>query len=119
MALILEAALDQEFNLAVRQETRIIDLAKMINAQVGNRAGVVFAQRREWDIRSRLLASMDRAKELIGYEPNTPVEEGLKHTVAWFRENWGRISAAAIFSPEPSSVVREKMSPGGEDSKVT
>jgi len=101
-----EAAVGQEFNLASGKETRIIDLAEMINAQVGNTAGVVFTDRRKWDTKSRLLASVNRARELIGYVPQTPFEEGLKNTVAWFRENWDRIHTAARFGPGVSSAVR-------------
>jgi len=101
-----EAAVGQEFNLASGQETRIIDLAHLINAQVGNPAGVTFAPKRKWDTKSRLLASVDRAKSLIGYEPRTPFEAGLGHAIAWFRENWDAIHAAASFGPGVSSAVR-------------
>lgn len=101
-----EAAAGQEFNLASGKETRIIDLAEMINIQVGNKAGVSFTERRKWDTKSRLLASVDRARRLIGYEPNTPFETGLKDAIAWFRENWEGIQAAARFGPGMSSAVR-------------
>jgi nucleoside-diphosphate-sugar epimerase len=101
-----EAAVGQEFNLASGQETRIIDLAEMINTQVGNKAGVSFAERRKWDTKSRLLASVDRAGQLIGYEPNTPFEPGLENTIAWFKENWDGIQAAARFGPGMSAAVR-------------
>jgi UDP-glucose 4-epimerase len=103
-----QAAVGQEFNLASGVETRIIDLAQMINEQVGNEAGVIFTARRKWDTKSRLLASVERAKELIGYEPHTPFAQGLANTVAWFRENWELISAAARFGPGVSSAVRVK-----------
>jgi UDP-glucose 4-epimerase len=102
-----EAAVGQEFNLASGQETRIIDLAHLINHQVGNNAGVKYAPKRKWDTKSRLLASVDRAKSLIGYEPHTPFEEGLQNTIAWFQENWEQIEAAARFGPGVSSAVRQ------------
>ena len=102
-----QAAVGQEFNLASGKETRIIDLANMINAQVGNQAGVAFTSRRKWDTKSRLLASVDRAKSLIGYQPNTPFEEGLKRAIAWFQENWDLIAASASFGPGMSSAVRQ------------
>lgn len=107
-----EAAVSQELNLASGKETRIIDLAQMINAQVGNKAGILYAERRKWDTKSRLLASVDRAKKLIGYEPHTPFEEGLKNTIAWFREHWEWIRAAARFEPGISSAVRQVVSAG-------
>lgn len=104
---VMENAVGQEFNLASGQETRIIDLANMINEATGNTAGIRFAARRKWDTKSRLLAAIDRARELIGYEPETTFEDGLQRTVQWFRDNWDRIEAAARFGPGVSSAVRE------------
>ncbi|MDD2903441.1 MAG: hypothetical protein PHU44_13510 [Syntrophales bacterium] len=70
-------------------------------------AGILYAERRKWDTKSRLLASVDRVRELIGYEPNTPFEKGMKNTIAWFRENWDLIEAAARFGPGISIAVRK------------
>jgi|UniRef100_A0A7V6DQF0 UDP-glucose 4-epimerase len=102
-----ENAVGQEFNLASGVETRIIDLANMINTAVGNTAGVTFNPRRKWDTKPRLLASVERAQELIGYQPHTPFPEGLKKTVAWFRDKWDLIAADARFGPGMSSAVRQ------------
>jgi UDP-glucose 4-epimerase len=104
---VLEAAIGKEFNLATHRETRIGDLARTINKLVGNEAGVLSASRRKWDTHSRRLASIDRAKELLGYNPQTPLEVGLRPTIAWFMENWDKIEAAASFAPGMSSAVRE------------
>jgi len=103
----MESAIGQEFNLASGVETRIVDLANMINEATGNKAGIVFAQRRKWDTKRRLLASIDRARKQIGYNPSTPFEEGLRHTIQWFHDNWDRIQASARFGPGVSSAVRE------------
>ena len=102
-----EAAVGQEFNLASGKETRIIDLAQMINETVGNPAGVTFTPRRKWDTKPRLLASVERAQKLIGYQPHTLFPEGLRQTVDWFRENWELIAADARFGPGMSSAVRQ------------
>jgi len=102
-----ESAIGQEFNLASGKETRIIDLAEMINAATDNPAGIRFSQRRKWDTKSRLLASIDRAGELIGYEPNTSFETGLANTIQWFRDHWDQIEASASFGPGTSSAVRD------------
>ena len=101
-----ESAICQEFNLASARETRIIDLANMINELVGNEAGIQIARRRKWDTKSRLLASVDRAHEIIGYEPSTAFEEGIQKTIAWFNDNWDHIEASARFGPGVSSAVR-------------
>lgn len=104
---VIERAVGQEFNLASGQETRIIDLAHAINQTTGNQAGIRFARRRRWDTKPRLLASVDRARALIGYEPATPFEQGLGLTIQWFQDNWDRIAASARFRPGASAAVRE------------
>ena len=104
---VMEEAIGKEFNLATCRETRIGDLAHMINRLVGNKAGVLPASRRKWDNHSRRLASIDRAKDLLGYNPQTPLEVGLRYTIDWFVENWDKIEAAASFAPGMSSAVRE------------
>lgn len=102
----LPAAIGEEINLASGQETRIIDLANMINAITKNRAGVVFSERRKWDTKSRLLASVEKAKRLIGYEPSTTFEKGLRQTVDWFQEYWQEIKSSARFGPGMSAAVQ-------------
>lgn len=109
-----EEAIGQELNLASGVETRIIDLANMINQQTGNMAGVVFAERRRWDSKSRRLACVDRARRLLDYVPNTPLEKGLEKTIAWFREKWKLIQASARFGPGMSSAVRVHRRPETE-----
>jgi nucleoside-diphosphate-sugar epimerase len=104
---VMESAVGQEFNLASGKETRILDLAHMINEAIGNKAGISFAQRRKWDTKNRLLASIDRARQLIGYEPKVTFEEGIKNTIQWFRQNWEKIDSSARFGPGVSSAVRD------------
>jgi len=101
-----EEALGEEFNLASGKETKLIDLANMINKLTGNIAEISFAERRKWDTKSRLLASVDKAKSLIGYTPNTSFEEGLKAAIEWFKDNWEDIDKSAAFGPGVSSAVR-------------
>jgi nucleoside-diphosphate-sugar epimerase len=108
-----EAAIGEEFNLASESETPIAELARMVNEAVGNSAGVRHVERRKWDTKRRLLASVDKARRLIGYEPRTRFPEGLAATVAWFRENWDRIESSARFGPGISSAVREMASRRG------
>ncbi|MEA3349956.1 MAG: SDR family NAD(P)-dependent oxidoreductase [Chloroflexota bacterium] len=105
---VFESAIGQEFNLASGKETRIIDLAEMINAATNNSAGIRYTDRRKWDTKDRLLASIDRAGKLIGYEPNITFEIGLQATVQWFRDNWNEIDASARFGPGASSAVRDQ-----------
>lgn len=101
-----EKAIGTEMNLASAVETRIVDLANMVNELTGNTAGITFSQRRKWDTKSRLLASIDRAKDLLGYAPDTSFQQGLTNTITWFRNNWDNIVGSASFEPGMSSAVR-------------
>ena len=101
----MDEAVGEEFNLASGQETRIIDLANAINDLTGNPSGVVFTERRKWDTKSRLLASIEKARNLIGYQPSTDLTEGLSVTVQWFRDNWGLIQETSRFGPGMSAAV--------------
>jgi len=103
-----ETAVAEEFNLASGKETRIIDLANMINEAIGNKAGVKFLSKRKWDTKNRLLASVDKAKRITGYEPKTPFKDGLMNTIVWFKENWENIEKSVSFAPGMSSAVRDK-----------
>lgn len=101
-------AIGEQFNLASAKETKVIDLANIVNELIGNKAGIKFVSRRKWDTKSRLLASVERAEELIRYQPKTSFEEGLKTTIDWFKEKWGLIEKFASFTPGMSSAVRDK-----------
>jgi len=94
---VMAEAVGEAINLASGVETRVIDAATGVNELTGNEAGVVYVERRKWDTKSRLLASIDKARQLIGYEPKTEFRKGLANTVQWFRVNWDKIQASARF----------------------
>jgi len=102
----IEVAVGEEFNFASGVETRIIDLANMVNELTANKSPLTFIERRKWDTKPRLLGSFEKANKLIGYEPKTKFEQGLKATVEWFKDNWDDIERSAGFGPGMSSAVR-------------
>ena len=93
-------------NIASAVETRILDMAARVNELTGNTAGIITAPKRVWDTKNRLLASIDRAKTILGYEPKMEFDEGLKKTIGWFRANWTNIERDAEFPPGMSSATR-------------
>lgn len=101
-----DKAVSEEMNIASGAEIEIVQLAEMINELTNNKSGIQFTEGRKWDTKSRLLASIDRARELIGYEPKTAFEDGLKETIAWFKDNWDNIDKSAEFPPGMSSAVK-------------
>lgn len=101
-----ERAVGQEMNIASAVETKIHEMAERVNELTGNKAGYIKAPKRVWDTKNRLLASIDRAKDLLGYEPEMDFDQGLKNTIGWFRSNWENIKRDAEFPPGMSSATR-------------
>jgi nucleoside-diphosphate-sugar epimerase len=94
-------ALHEDFNLASGRETRIIDLVNLVNDLTNNAAGIVFKHRRNWDKTTRRWASIDKANALLGYRPQTTLEDGLRKTIQWFGQNWDRILASQCVESAP------------------
>jgi UDP-glucose 4-epimerase len=92
-----EEAVGEAINLGTGKEIRIRDLATWVNELTKNDAGTVFKERRNWDKKTRLLASIDKARKTLGYEPKTEFKEGLKRVHQWFVENWENIRKSADF----------------------
>lgn len=87
----------EAINLASNKETKIIELAKMINELTGNKAGIEFRERRSWDRIIRRRASVDKARHLLGYEPKIDVPHALPEILNWFKENMENIEKSARF----------------------
>ncbi len=87
----VDKAVGEVFNLASGKETQVADLARRINDLTGNRAGIERLERRRWDSHTRRWASIDKARNLLGYEPRTDLDTGLSNTIAWFKTNWSRL----------------------------
>jgi UDP-glucose 4-epimerase len=103
-------ACGQNFNLAAGKETSIKTMAELVNEAAGNEQPFVFKPRRKWDTKPRLLASIEKANQLIKYKPIVEFSEGFAANVAWFRDNWDLIDQLADFPPGMSSAVRDKSS---------
>ena len=94
---VKEEAIGEAINLGAGTETRVIDMAHEVNRLTGNALGVVHVQRRDWDAKTRIISSIDKAQRLLGYRPQTTFNEGLKHVHEWFVENWDDIERGAEF----------------------
>ena len=101
-----QKAVGENFNLASGTEIQIKELAAMVNKATGNKTPINLMERRKWDTKPRLLASIEKAEQLIGYRPIVEFEEGFKENIEWFRDNWAKIEAVADFPPGMSSAVR-------------
>ncbi len=81
-------------NLGTGEEITIADLAEKVRAVVG------YEGRMEWDPsypdgQPRRCLDVTRAQELFGFRARTPLEEGLRRTVAWYEETYRRVTRKA------------------------
>jgi UDP-glucose 4-epimerase len=111
-------AVGQEMNIASAKEINILEMAEQINKLTNNPHGIIRMQPRVWDTKKRLLASISRAKELLGYEPQVDFTTGLQKTIQWFRNNWDRIQESAEFPPGMSSATRPAQGPESARGKI-
>ena len=81
-------------------------MATKVNRATGNEAPLLYKERRKWDTKPRLLASIERASRLIDYQPLVDFEEGLAANVDWFQDNWELIEKLSDFKPGMNSAVR-------------
>jgi len=81
-----DAAIGEVFNIGTREQTKIIDIAKMINEITDNNAGVEYHERRKWDRILTRSADVNKAKKILGFETEVELRDGLKHTIEWIRQ---------------------------------
>ena len=107
-------------NLGSGKEHRVIDMANIVNELTGQtlgkfdqqpfrksltknasassaEAGIKYVERRNWDVKTRLLSSIEKAKRLLDYKPQMEFKDGLKRVQEWFVEKWGDIDKNAEF----------------------
>jgi UDP-glucose 4-epimerase len=79
-----DVAENRTYNLESEQAISIRTLAETVRDLVGN-VEVTFGPTRPGDYRARVVRS-DRAREELGWEPQHTFAEGLRKTLAWYRE---------------------------------
>jgi len=94
---VVPEAVGDAFNIASETETKIIDVANIVNELTGNPSGVEFTARRDWDKITRRRASIEKAKKVLGYEPQMKMKDGIKGAYDWIIENRDKIEACARF----------------------
>lgn len=92
-----EEAVGEAINLGSGKDQRVIDMANMVNELTGNKEGVAYMERRDWDAKTKLLSSIEKAERILDYQPKTSFKEGLKKTYEWFVDNWINIAKSAEF----------------------
>jgi len=80
-----KSALGKPINIACGQSYTLLDLVTTLEELLDKRIKRVFKEPRPGDVQHSL-ADISLAKELLGYEPKVDFREGLRRTVAWYRD---------------------------------
>jgi nucleoside-diphosphate-sugar epimerase len=80
-----EEAVGKVFNIATGTSISVNEMLQSLNNVMGMGVAPIYADERKGDIKHSG-ASIDRARELLGFEPIMDFESGLAQTVAWYRE---------------------------------
>jgi UDP-glucose 4-epimerase len=83
-AAVRDEALGATVNLGSGQEASVNEMVRLILAAMDRPDHPVeHGPERPGDVR-RLLADVSRARDLLGFEPRTSLEDGLRRTVSWY-----------------------------------
>ena len=81
-------AYNKVYNVAVGENFSVNYLHNACREYLKSEIAPVYREPRQGDIRNSL-ADISLAKGLLGYQPTTKFEEGLKETVEFFKKKWG------------------------------
>lgn len=79
-----KGASNEVYNIGCGETTSVNDLFKMLRTIIGSKAYPTHREQRKGDIKDSM-AEIYKAKKILRYQPQVAIEEGLKHTVEWFR----------------------------------
>jgi UDP-glucose 4-epimerase len=83
MACALNGEPGEIYNLATGKETSILELANIINQYTRNKSLVDLKPARDWDRSGKRFASTEKARNILGFESEVSIQEGIERTVNW------------------------------------
>ena len=77
---------NETINLAYGQGNTLVHAAELIGTELGVEPKVTLAPSLLGEV-THYVADLSKARELLDYEPEVPLEDGIARAVAWFREH--------------------------------
>lgn len=82
---LMDVQYNKPINIGNPNEMTILQFAHLILKLTGSQSPIIYKPLPEDDPKTRR-PEISRAKEVLGWEPHVPVEEGLKKTIEWYRK---------------------------------
>lgn len=86
------------FQLGTGVETTVLQTAALVAGFIGKDVRIDFAPARAGEA-ARSFSDIGKARELLGYDPSVPLEEGVFDTLEWFREHGGQAAISRHLTP--------------------
>ncbi len=84
---LMRSDLNEPVNIGNPDEMSILDFAKKIKDLTGSKSEIIFTELPVNDPKVRR-PDIKKAREELGWEPQVNLDEGLKRTIEWFKENY-------------------------------
>jgi nucleoside-diphosphate-sugar epimerase len=81
--------MNQTYNLEGSQKITVLEVAQGIKEIIGEHVRIEFVPERPGDFGGKEVTGKKAWQEL-GWKPKVEFEEGLRLTVEWFRQKWGK-----------------------------
>lgn len=81
-----DAAKNDTYNLAYGEGSSILRLAELIRELLGSDSPVEIGDARTGEV-THYIADISKARRVLGYDPQTPFEEGIRKAVEWYGAN--------------------------------
>ncbi len=94
--LLLESNEIMPVNIGNPNEWSMLNLARFINSELGNRAGLRHGPPLHRDDPPRRKPDIARAREILGWRPEVELAEGIAWTAAWMRAQMKEAARAAV-----------------------
>ena len=84
------------YNLASGYETEIERLAQMILNLTESKSKIIFKDRRSWDNSGRRMGDISKANNLLQFNAQVELRDGLINTIKWTKENLNKIDSSIM-----------------------
>jgi UDP-glucuronate 4-epimerase len=101
-ALAYDGPIFDLFNLGESDTTTLSTLIRLIEAALGKEARIKLMPERPGDV-PLTYADISKARRLLGYQPSTPISQGIPRFVNWYLANQRTASPANGAGPDPSA----------------
>ena len=92
---LANADFHEPVNIGTEMEFTILEFAKEVLKATGSKSEIAYAEAAEDDPRQRH-PDLTRARSILKWEPSTSLEEGLRKTIAYFRDRLGKGAESLI-----------------------